>query len=126
MLPLSRDGYGSLIQNMEPNANNPNSAVVVQIQSNDRNIKHQMGWEVLASMLEQPFYGELRTKQQLGYIVGASLKMSEGARSLTFSVQSSVADSSYLTGKVFEFLESFVSTLEKVTDAEFKIYVEVR
>lgn len=83
-----------------------------------------MGWEVLASMIEQPFYNSLRTKQQLGYIVGAGIKAAEGARSLTFTVQSSVADASYLTQKTFEFFEEFAPTMDKMTDAEFKVYVD--
>ena len=125
-LPQAADSlYGTVLSMKEPNPNNPNSAVVVQIQSSNKETKHQMAWEVLASMLEQPFYGSLRTKQQLGYIVGAGIKAAEGARSLTFTVQSSVADSSYATQKVFEFLEeSFTPIVENMSEKDFKIYVD--
>ena len=45
---------------------------------------------LLSQLVDQPFYAELRTKQQLGYIVGSSVTESEGVRGLVFSVQSSV------------------------------------
>ena len=41
-------------------------------------------------MLDQRFYGELRTKQQLGYIVQSGVVESEGVRGIVFSVQSAV------------------------------------
>ena len=33
---------------------------------------------LLSQLVDQPFYSELRTKQQLGYIVGSSVTESEG------------------------------------------------
>ena len=53
-----------------------------------------MTWRLLgllSQLIDQPFYAELRTKQQLGYIVGSSITESEGVRGLVFSVQSSAA-----------------------------------
>ncbi|KAL3896124.1 MAG: hypothetical protein SGPRY_013342 [Prymnesium sp.] len=44
---------------------------------------------MLELALEQPFYGELRTQQQLGYIVQSGVSESEGVRGLSFLVQSS-------------------------------------
>jgi secreted Zn-dependent insulinase-like peptidase len=44
-----------------------------------------MAMEVLASMLQQPFYAELRTNQQLGYIVAAGVRAQNDVRSLTLT-----------------------------------------
>ena len=41
-----------------------------------------MLWRLLglfSQLVDTPFYAELRTKQQLGYIVGSSITESEGA-----------------------------------------------
>jgi len=46
-----------------------------------------MAMLVLSAILEQPFYQDLRTKQQLGYIVFATYREDEGPRSLVFIVQ---------------------------------------
>ena len=49
----------------------------------------QVTVELLGALLEQPFYAELRTRQQLGYIVYAGTSLnSDGAASLNLVVQS--------------------------------------
>uniref|UniRef100_A0A6T8KCF8 Peptidase M16 N-terminal domain-containing protein n=1 Tax=Hemiselmis andersenii TaxID=464988 RepID=A0A6T8KCF8_HEMAN len=123
-VPVVQSGYGSLLNREEPNPANPNSAVILRCQSSDRDIKHQVAWEVLAAMMEQPFYNSLRTQQQLGYIVSSGTALDEGLRSLQFTVQSSVADTSYLTSAMLEFVEGFRETVEGVSDAEFGVFVE--
>ena len=45
---------------------------------------------LIGQLLDQPFYADLRTKQQLGYIVQSGVTESDGVRALVFSVQSSV------------------------------------
>ena len=45
---------------------------------------------VLAQLIEQPLYEELRTRQQLGYIVQSAITDTEGVRGLIVSVQSAV------------------------------------
>jgi insulysin len=44
---------------------------------------------VLSNFLQEPFYSELRTRQQLGYIVGASLAEEARRHAITFVIQSS-------------------------------------
>eukprot|EP00283_Hemiselmis_rufescens_P014323 CAMPEP_0173441206 /NCGR_PEP_ID=MMETSP1357-20121228/23831_1 /TAXON_ID=77926 /ORGANISM="Hemiselmis rufescens, Strain PCC563" /LENGTH=1140 /DNA_ID=CAMNT_0014406771 /DNA_START=93 /DNA_END=3515 /DNA_ORIENTATION=+ len=123
-VPVVNSGYGSLLNREEPNPANPNSAVIVKCQSSDRDIKVQLAWEVLASMMEQPFYNSLRTQQQLGYIVASGTSVEEGLRSLAFTVQSSVADTSYLTSAVLTFVEEFKKPLADTSEQEFKAFVE--
>ena len=77
-----------------------------------------MALEVLAAILEAPFYGELRTKQQLGYIVSSGVKQQREVRSLVFTVQSGFADAVYLTERVFAFLNAFLPTLEALRSAK--------
>jgi len=124
LIPRSPRSIGSVIRRKEPNAGDRNSAVVIQLQLADQNLKLQMALEVLAAILEAPFYGELRTKQQLGYIVSSGVKQQREVRSLVFTVQSGFADAVYLTERVFAFLNAFLPTLEALSDAQVAEYVD--
>ena len=62
--------------------------MLVQLQNGDRDdIQQQLAMEVLGSMMASPFFTDLRTNQQLGYIVNGGCSGREGVRSLVFSVQ---------------------------------------
>jgi secreted Zn-dependent insulinase-like peptidase len=102
---------------MEPNPADPNSAVHVQFQNMlQGDLKQQMAMEVLGSIVEAPFYADLRTKQQLGYIVSAGVRQEKQVRSLVFVVQSSFADALYLSDKVFAFLADFAPQLAAMSE----------
>jgi len=121
-LPVVSKGYGSVLQREEPNPQNPNSAAVVQFQNADRgNLKQQMAMEVLAIIMGNPFFADLRTKQQLGYIVYGGVSNKDGVRSLVFTAQSSVADAPYLTEKIFEFTDAF--SLADISDEQIQGYL---
>jgi insulysin len=124
LIPKSPRSIGTVIRNKEPNPNDKNSAVVVQFQHGDQDLKQQMALEVLASIFEQPFYADLRTKQQLGYIVSSGVKEQQDTRSLVFTVQSTFADALYLTDKVFAFVNSFEPQLAALTEEEVKGYID--
>jgi len=62
---------GLLLSNREPNEKDDNSASSFYFQIPSRNIEDYMLAELLAEVIEEPFYDDLRTKQQLGYIVGS-------------------------------------------------------
>merc|ERR1712072_915893 len=55
-------------------------------------------------MLSEPFFNQLRTQQQLGYIVNAALAKPSGVYHLDFLVQSSHASSSNVTASIHTFL----------------------
>jgi insulysin len=62
---------------------------------------------VLANFFGEPFYSELRTKQQLGYIVGSNASGSLRQRSFSFVVQSS----GYAPDELRRRAEAFIATL---------------
>ena len=62
---------------------------------------------VLANFFGEPFYAELRTKQQLGYIVGSNAGSSLRQRYFSFIVQSS----SYAPDEIRRRAETFIATL---------------
>jgi secreted Zn-dependent insulinase-like peptidase len=75
---------------------------------------------VVANFFSTPFYSELRTKQQLGYIVGASASGSQRQRYFTFVVQSSTHSPDAVRDRAEAVIASFPAALSQVDDAKWK------
>jgi secreted Zn-dependent insulinase-like peptidase len=143
--------FGLRLVNLEPNEKDENSATSFYFQVPSRNIEDYMLAEMLAEVIEQPFYDDLRTKQQLGYIVGSGnilriefnvvvlsslgfgylislyctllgARGREGVVSLTLTVQSSIVDGYELTKRVEDFIQDrFLPSLDSLTEKEFEV-----
>ncbi|KAJ1477320.1 hypothetical protein T484DRAFT_1821723 [Baffinella frigidus] len=55
-----------VVQFQNPSKDHVNSAVVVQFQNPSKDLRDQMAMQVISSVIDQPFFADLRTKQQLG------------------------------------------------------------
>ncbi|GKY92409.1 hypothetical protein MPSEU_000211500 [Mayamaea pseudoterrestris] len=109
----------------ESNPNNENSVCYVMLQSLGKTEKDHVMMELLSSILEQPFYDSLRTKQQLGYIVNSGLRGVGESRTLSFIVQSAVATADKLTLEIIRFLDAAESTLlEKLPKGDLAVYIK--
>jgi insulysin len=122
-LPLPRQ-VPTRLTIAEPNASNGNSAVHVVLQSLGRTEKDHVLIEILNAIVSEPFFGELRTKQQLGYIVQSGVRAIEQTRTLAFLVQSSVQPVSKLTYEILGFLDKFETKLVDLPEADFAVYVK--
>lgn len=127
-LPLPVSAYLSrppILKIAEPNPQNENSVSYVMLQSLGKSEKDHVLMEILSAIVEQPFYDELRTKRQLGYIVASGVKGIANTRTLSFIVQSSVAPSDALTIEIIKFLDSTEkSLLHKLSNADLAVYVK--
>lgn len=108
----------------EPNPVNGNSASFVTIQSLGEGAKDHVMIELLSSIVEQPYYDDLRTRQQLGYIVSNGVKALGKTRTISFIVQSNVAPVEKLTTETLKFLDNTRDRLEKLTKVDFGTYVK--
>mmetsp|Transcript_23470 Transcript_23470/g.77934 ORF Transcript_23470/g.77934 Transcript_23470/m.77934 type:complete len:186 (-) Transcript_23470:164-721(-) len=75
-------------------------------------------------MIDKAVYAELRTKQQLGYIVQCGSTEADGVRGLVFIVQSSVQPPPELEARLEAFLRLFRGTLLLTSDEELDTYRE--
>lgn len=127
-LPLPTSGAMILPPRLlvaEPNPSNENSVSYVMLQSLGESEKDHVLMEIVNAVVEEPFYNELRTKQQLGYIVASGVKGIAGTRTLSFIVQSSVAPSDSLTIEILKFLDDIeTKLLEKLSKADLAVYVK--
>ena len=71
-------------------------------------------------MLNQHYFNELRTEQQLGYIVQAGVSQMDRTPGLAFVVQSPTADAAKIEAATDRFLPSFEAILANMTAAEFE------
>ena len=65
-----------------------NSALVTEVQIGQRNPKMKAALMVIDSLMQPQFYNELRTSQQLGYIVNSGMTVMEKTLGLIFIIQS--------------------------------------
>jgi len=109
----------------EPNPSNENAVSYVMLQSLGKSEKDHVLIELISAILQEPFYDELRTKKQLGYIVSSGVKGIADTRTLAFVVQSSIATSAELTVEILSFLETVqAKILEKVSKADVAVYAK--
>jgi insulysin len=108
-----------------PNPDNSNSASYVVLQDLSEDPKEHVMMELIGSIVAQPFFEDLRTKQQLGYIVSSGIKALGKTRLMGFIVQSSVATNEKLTNEILKHLDKVrPNLLEKISKADFAVYVK--
>jgi insulysin len=74
--------------------------------------------------MSEPAFDQLRTKEQLGYIVFTGLKrLNQQYLSLHIIVQSSHKDAAYLDERVESFLAQYRELLRALTEEAFAEYV---
>lgn len=76
--------------------------------------------ELVSHLLMEPSFDQLRTKEQLGYLVHSSRTVVGSQAALRVIVQSNHKDPIYLNTRVEAFLESYFSTLKELTAQELE------
>ncbi len=99
--------------------NGVNAAFVRDYLLNDDSPATRAAAVVVANFFGEPFYTELRTKQQLGYIVGSSGTSSLRQRYFSFVVQSSAYAPDELQRRAEAFIATLPAALAAVTDAQW-------
>lgn len=74
---------------------------------------------LLDQILHEPCFDQLRTKEQLGYIVFSGAKASTTTLGFRFLIQSEKTVQ-YLEGRIESFLSNYVETLEQMGDTDFE------
>lgn len=102
------------------NAANINHAIEYYVQVGEpTDISVRAPLSLFAQIANEPVFDQLRTKEQLGYLVFSGIRRSIGSLGWRIIVQSE-RDAPYLEGRVDAFLDQFKTTLKKMTDAEFE------
>jgi len=113
-----KKGMTYLHQSLVPNQHDNNSVVWVEYQIGS-GIRSDSLLELLSHILEVPFYEQIRTKEQLGYLVWSFHHYDCGISHLCFCVQSPQKDPIYLNERIDVFLKEYEKVMENLSDEEF-------
>lgn len=85
--------------------------------------------KLLHQLISDPFFDQLRSKEQLGYYVTSRIDTKDNPEfslyNYYFLIQSPKKDPKYLKERIDSFLKQFVDNLDKITDGEFKRHIRV-
>jgi insulysin len=127
-LPLPNVGSDRTVTKLlisEPNPSNKNAASQITLQCLNTSEKDHVLIEVISAIIEEPFFDELRTKQQLGYIVSSGVKGVDQSRTLSALVQSNVAPAEKLTSSMLKFLDGVRDNLlSPLKSVDIELYVK--
>ena len=96
------------------------TAVAVYFQGAGSSMPDRANYALLSQIIRSPFFSELRTRQQLGYVVYASNMRILDVPGLIFVIQSPDAEPEHLHAAVAEFLFTFHESVERMPEQEFK------
>ncbi len=97
----------------------PDSALSAYIQGTDKSLRTRANFEILGQLTSSPFYNELRTDKQLGYIVFGGSSPYLQVPGVLYVVQSPVADPVALESHITAFVNSFAQQLQSLPDETF-------
>ncbi|KAG5233552.1 nardilysin [Salix suchowensis] len=78
--------------------------------------------DLFDEIVEEPLFNQLRTKEQLGYVVECGPRVTYRINGFCFIVQSSKYNPVYLLGRIENFINGLEEMLEGLDDASFENY----
>ena len=98
------------------------SAVSTYLQADNAQLPTRARYALLANILSPPFYNEMRTEKQLGYIVFASAMPILEHPALALVIQSSSATPDQLQSQIEGFMTDSLALIESVSEEELAGY----
>lgn len=89
----------------------PGHSVVLYVQGAKDSLRERARVALLQMIMEAPFYSQLRTEKQLGYVVGSGIRPLHRVPGIVFYVQSPHANPARLQTEIGMFLRGFADTL---------------
>lgn len=109
----------------EFNETNTNSSVKVLYQIGSMDLSTNATLAFLHHLIKEPAFNELRTEEQLGYIVHTSVDTAgDDIKGLLVVIQSDAFDPIHLDSRVEAFLERFRSKIVDMSSEDFQINVD--
>ncbi|MGV6807635.1 MAG: insulinase family protein [bacterium] len=98
------------------------SAILRYVQAPGDNLEDAATFSLLRQIIKSAFFDDLRTEQQLGYVVSVVDLTMDHKPGIGFLVQSPKVGSQVLSKKIDEFLDGYQATVRNMPDAEFENY----
>jgi insulysin len=115
------DGVEYIHRMQEPNESNTNSCIEFLLQIGQLELKDVSVLALLHQLLKEPAFNELRTNEQLGYIVHTSVKTNgDDIKGLVFLIQSDSFDPVYMDDRIEAFLIRLRQKIMSLSQTEFQ------
>ncbi len=98
----------------------PDSALTVYVQGADRSYAARAKAALAVQLLSSPFYNDLRTEKQRGYVVFVTSMPILEVPGIAFVVQSPSTDVAQLEGDIEAFLARYAQAIERIGSEEFE------
>ncbi|SHI08799.1 insulinase family protein [Ferrimonas marina] len=115
---VSIKGQGTIHREIE--SSHQDSAILVYYQSRRNDLKKMALFCLLNHTISSDFFYELRTKQQLGYMVGTSYVPMNRCPGIIFYIQSPVAGPLQLLESIDQFIADFGYALMQISSSEWR------
>jgi secreted Zn-dependent insulinase-like peptidase len=96
------------------------AALTLYVQGRNQSWEERARFGLLAHMIGAPYFNDLRTERQLGYVVTAQPFVQVNTPGIIFLVQSPVAPAAEIEAATWAFLDEFRSDLEAMDEATFE------
>lgn len=100
-------------------ADHGDAALALYVQGRDQSWRERARYGLLAHMVSTPYFNDLRTDRQLGYLVSAGPSVRVNTPGIVFVVQSPVAPPRAIDRLTHDFLEQYEQRLAEMSEAEF-------
>lgn len=109
-------------QTHEIDLDHNDTALIRYYQGRSATLEEQARFMVLRQLIKAPFFNDLRTEQQLGYVVAAVDVSLDRMPGIGLLVQSPVADSNAIENAIEDFLNTFAEQLAGMNDTDLASY----
>eukprot|EP01100_Stratorugosa_tubuloviscum_P005628 TRINITY_DN250_c0_g1_i1.p1 TRINITY_DN250_c0_g1~~TRINITY_DN250_c0_g1_i1.p1 ORF type:complete len:1068 (-),score=379.42 TRINITY_DN250_c0_g1_i1:64-2979(-) len=106
------------------NSEDQNSAIFHNYQIGLENLEDDVKVDVITQLIEEPAYDQLRTKEQLGYIVWSGCSSIHGVQRLYFLIQSSSHNPIALEESIEKFVDNYREILIQMSEEDFRKQVK--
>ena len=107
------------------NPSDPNSVVEIIYQIGATDLENNAALALIKHLMQEPSFDELRTQEQLGYIVHSSVKTNgDNIKSLLFLIQSDSYGPKYLDDRIEAFIGRYRARLASMEKDEFDSHVK--
>jgi len=111
-------GKDYLIQRLAFNPQDNNSAIELIYQIGLRNVEEDVLLELLQQILSAPYFAQLRTVEQIGYLVFSRVRRDNNVNSLSLLLQSGDKSPVHMRVRSDLFLQEFYQVLKQMSDEE--------
>ncbi|EED90699.1 probable metalloprotease, partial [Thalassiosira pseudonana CCMP1335] len=117
MVKLSVEHHQIISPSIDPK--DPNTAVEVYFQVSKDNVLNRVLVDLIAHILEEPLYCQIRTKEQFGYQVSCGARWTFGVIGLSFQVVTACKSAEEASNRIDTFLQQFRSELASMDNTTY-------